>query len=85
MSGATGAAAGGASGSSTFVRDVPPLGRNHGELAAEDLLRDGQAAKVLVEGRVPTKAGGQGSEVRMCRSDQFVNQAYFTQFANGEK
>lgn len=59
MSGATVAAAGGASGLSTFVRDVPPLGRNHGELAADDLLRDGQIAKVLVEGRVTTEAEGQ--------------------------
>lgn len=48
----------GVSGSSTFVRDVPPLGRNHGELSADDLLRDGQVAKVLVEGRVTTEAEG---------------------------
>lgn len=44
---------------STFVRDVPPLGRKHGELAADDLLTDGQVAKVLVERRVATEAEGQ--------------------------
>lgn len=59
MSGATGPAAGGASEASTFVRDVPPLGRNHGELATDDLLRDGQVAEALVEGRVTTEAEGQ--------------------------
>lgn len=65
MSGATAAAAGGASGSSTFVRYVPPLGWNHGELAADDLLRDGQVAKVLVEGRVTTEAEGQTATGRV--------------------
>lgn len=90
VSGATGAAARGASGASTFIRNVPPLGRNHGELAADNLLRDGQVAEVLVEGRVTTEAegqiervgGGQGSEVGMSRSDRFVDLAYFTRLAN---
>lgn len=49
---------------STFVRDVPPLGRKHGELAADDLLTDGQVAKVLVERRVATEAEGQTGGVR---------------------
>lgn len=38
---------------------MPPLGRNHGELAADNLLCDGQVAKVLVEGWVTTEAEGE--------------------------
>lgn len=44
----------------TLIRDVSPLGRNHGELSPDDLLRDGQVPEVLVEGRVPSQTGTHG-------------------------
>lgn len=35
-----------------MVRDVSPLGRNHGELATNDLFGDGLMTKVLMKGRI---------------------------------
>lgn len=40
----------------TLIGDVPPLGRDHGEFPADDLLRHRTLAKPLVERRVAAEA-----------------------------
>lgn len=56
------------SGSSTFVRDVLPLGWKHREFSTNYLLCDGQIPKVLMEWRVTAQTERQTGRERRCQT-----------------